>query len=155
MHTPGRPIAPSTRRLIPAVITTRESPASVGLFFYDRSIAFWHYVRMPDEHYLALRRADQARTDFAAIESDLEFIMGQLARLPTRKEQATTTLTIILTTALLTTLSILWFTGARATHAHAREALPQPKRATATGGRRGSPQAGRSSATARYGYPYR
>ena len=66
---------------------------------------------MPDEHYLALRRADQARTDFAAIESDLEFIMGQLARLPTRKEQATTTLTIILTTALLTTLAVLWFTG--------------------------------------------
>jgi hypothetical protein len=39
---------------------------------------------MPDEYPLALRQADQARTDFAALESDLEFIMGQLARVPTR-----------------------------------------------------------------------
>jgi hypothetical protein len=31
-----------------------------------------------------LRQADQARTDFALIDSDLELIMGQLARLPTR-----------------------------------------------------------------------
>ena len=34
---------------------------------------------MPDEHMLALRQADQARTDFAALESDLQFIMGRLA----------------------------------------------------------------------------
>ena len=52
---------------------------------------------MPDEHptrgtsaprgaeALTLRQADQARTDFAAIESNLEFIMGQLAAVPTRK----------------------------------------------------------------------
>ena len=33
---------------------------------------------------LALRQADQARSDFAAIEGDLKFIMSQLARLPTR-----------------------------------------------------------------------
>jgi hypothetical protein len=33
---------------------------------------------------LALRQADQARSDFAAIESDLQFVMSQLARLPTR-----------------------------------------------------------------------
>jgi hypothetical protein len=39
---------------------------------------------MPDEHILTLRQADQARTDFAAVESDLEFIMAQLARIPTR-----------------------------------------------------------------------
>jgi len=38
---------------------------------------------MPDdfEHRLTLRRADQARTDFALIESDLEFLMQQIARL--------------------------------------------------------------------------
>jgi hypothetical protein len=30
---------------------------------------------------LALRQADQARTEFAAIESDLEFLMQQIARL--------------------------------------------------------------------------
>jgi hypothetical protein len=58
-----------------------------------------------------LRQADQARADFASIETDLELIMTQLARLPTRKELATNTLTIILTTALLSTLAILWFTG--------------------------------------------
>jgi hypothetical protein len=33
---------------------------------------------------LTLRQADQARSDFAAIESDLKFVMSQLARLPTR-----------------------------------------------------------------------
>jgi hypothetical protein len=33
---------------------------------------------------LALRQADQARSDFAAIESDLQFVVSQLARLPTR-----------------------------------------------------------------------
>jgi hypothetical protein len=33
---------------------------------------------------ITLRRADQARSDFAAIESDLQFIMGRLARQPSR-----------------------------------------------------------------------
>jgi hypothetical protein len=37
-----------------------------------------------------LRQADQARTDFAAIESDLEVIQKQLSRLPTRRELAGT-----------------------------------------------------------------
>ena len=32
---------------------------------------------------LALRQADEARSDLAAIESDLHFVMSQLARLPT------------------------------------------------------------------------
>ena len=36
--------------------------------------------------------------------------MSQLRHLPTRKELATNTLTIIVTTALLTILAILWFT---------------------------------------------
>jgi hypothetical protein len=35
----------------------------------------------------SLRQADQACTDFAAIESELEVIQKQLARLPTRREQ--------------------------------------------------------------------
>jgi hypothetical protein len=39
---------------------------------------------MSDTRHLTLRQADQARTDFAMIESNLEFIMGQLARMPTR-----------------------------------------------------------------------
>jgi hypothetical protein len=33
---------------------------------------------------LTLRQADQARSDFAAIENDLQLVMSQLARLPTR-----------------------------------------------------------------------
>jgi hypothetical protein len=40
---------------------------------------------MPDdlEHRLTLRQADQARTDFAAIDSDLEFLMQRISQLPT------------------------------------------------------------------------
>ena len=60
---------------------------------------------MPDEHTLTLRQADQARTDFAAIESDLQFVMGQLARLPTRRDLAKAALGIIIATAALV---ILW-----------------------------------------------
>ena len=33
---------------------------------------------------LTARQADQARSDFSAIESDLRFVMSQLAQLPTR-----------------------------------------------------------------------
>lgn len=36
------------------------------------------------EYRLTLRQADHARADFVAIESDLQFIMGQLARVPDR-----------------------------------------------------------------------
>jgi hypothetical protein len=39
---------------------------------------------MSDEHTLTLRQADQARTDFALLESHLEIIAGRVARLPTR-----------------------------------------------------------------------
>jgi hypothetical protein len=60
---------------------------------------------MPDESPLTLRQADQARTDFAAIESDLEAIMARLTRLPTRGDLAKTALGIILSTAALV---ILW-----------------------------------------------
>ena len=66
---------------------------------------------MSERYPLALRQADQARTDFAMIESDLQFLMAQLARIPTRKEQARNTLGIIFATATLTTLAVLWFTG--------------------------------------------
>ena len=60
---------------------------------------------MPDEHTLTLRQADQVRTDFAAIESDLQFVMGQLARLPARRDLAKAALGIIISTAALV---ILW-----------------------------------------------
>ena len=38
----------------------------------------------PSERALTLRQIDQARSDFALFEDQLEFIMGQLARMPTR-----------------------------------------------------------------------
>jgi len=43
---------------------------------------------MPDERSLTLLQVDLARADFAAIESDLDAIMKQLAQIPTRKELA-------------------------------------------------------------------
>jgi hypothetical protein len=66
---------------------------------------------MSERYPLALRQADETRADFAAIESDLQFVIAQLARIPTRKEQARNTLGIIFATAMLTTLAVLWFTG--------------------------------------------
>ena len=55
---------------------------------------------------LALRQADQARSDFAAIESDLQFVMGQLARLPTRA--------FVCRMLLLSTASLWFLLGAAA-----------------------------------------
>jgi hypothetical protein len=46
-------------------------------------------------------RVWQARTDFAAIESNLEFIMGQLARVLTRKQLARYSLLVMVGTASL------------------------------------------------------
>ena len=42
--------------------------------------------RPPTEYDLTLRQADQARTDFAVIGDDLEFIMSRLAQVPRRKD---------------------------------------------------------------------
>jgi hypothetical protein len=50
---------------------------------------------MSDTPIPALRQADQARTDFTAIKSDLEVIQKQLARLPACRERAGTALGII------------------------------------------------------------
>jgi hypothetical protein len=60
---------------------------------------------MSEERILKLQQADQARTDFALIESNLEFIAGQLSRLPTRGDLAKAALGIIISTAALV---ILW-----------------------------------------------
>jgi hypothetical protein len=49
-------------------------------------------------HILTLRRSDQARTDFALIEANLEFLAGRVARLPTR---AYLCCTLLLATASL------------------------------------------------------
>jgi hypothetical protein len=45
------------------------------------------------------------RTDFAAIEDDLQFLASQVARLPTRRDLAKAALGIIISTAALV---ILW-----------------------------------------------
>ena len=62
---------------------------------------------MQDRHSLTLRHADQARTDFALIEGHLEFIAGQLAKVPTRGELARASLGMIFCTAVLMTL-LVW-----------------------------------------------
>jgi hypothetical protein len=41
-------------------------------------------IDMTDRRQFTLRQVDQTRNDFALIEDQLEFIMGQLARVPTR-----------------------------------------------------------------------
>ena len=64
---------------------------------------------MKDGYSLTLRQADQARTDFAAIEAELEIIQAHLARLPTRRELAQTALLATLTGAALVLLGILAF----------------------------------------------
>jgi hypothetical protein len=57
-----------------------------------------------------LRQVDAAREAYAQVMEELDLIKEQLARLPTRKDQAFTPLRIVLTTALTTaTIVILWF----------------------------------------------
>jgi hypothetical protein len=63
-------------------------------------------VCLPDKCPLTSRQVDQARADFAAIESELQFVMSQLARIPTRKELGRTALGIIFGAAGLV---IGWF----------------------------------------------
>jgi hypothetical protein len=60
---------------------------------------------MPDdpETPLALRQADQARIDFALIESDLEAIYARLVRLPNRGEMWRAVLVGMLGGSVLTT----------------------------------------------------
>jgi hypothetical protein len=71
-----------------------------------RRTLLWHNVHMPDENILTLRDADQARTDFALIENHLEFIAGQLARVPTRGDLAKAALGIIFCSAVFTALFV-------------------------------------------------
>jgi hypothetical protein len=49
-----------------------------------------------------LHQADQARTDFAAIEGDLQFIMGQLAQMPSRAYVSRVALMAMLSGSALT-----------------------------------------------------
>ena len=60
----------------------------------------------PPSERLTLRQIDQARTDFALIEDQLEFLAGQLAKQPTRGDLAKAALGIIFCTAVFTTLFV-------------------------------------------------
>jgi hypothetical protein len=63
--------------------------ASAGFFLYGPSTMFGqHAPVMPDEDTarLALRTADQLRTDLANLECVQEFLMQQINRLPTARD---------------------------------------------------------------------
>ena len=64
---------------------------------------------MSDERQLTLRQADQLRTDIANVESGLEMIMEQLARMPTRKELWRVALIGVLGGWAFTTVLVLAF----------------------------------------------
>ena len=62
-----------------------------------------------DPERFTLRQAAQARDDFAQVLEELDFVKAQLARLPTRRDQAFTPLRIMFGSALLSaTFVILW-----------------------------------------------
>jgi len=63
-----------------------------------------------DPDRFTLRQADAAREAYAQVMEELDFVKAQLARLPTRRDQAFTPLRIMLGTAVTTAaLVILWF----------------------------------------------
>jgi hypothetical protein len=53
------------------------------------------------ERRLALRQADQARTDFASIETDLTFMMERIAALPTWRQLSKLALAMLFVGATL------------------------------------------------------
>jgi len=64
---------------------------------------------MSDESPLTLRQADQARTDFAIIESDSEFLMQRIAQLPAAGDLWRAMLLIAFVAAVLAILGIRAF----------------------------------------------
>jgi hypothetical protein len=68
-------------------------------------------ANMPDDPAtrLALRQADQARCDFAIIETELEALHARLARMPTRADLARAALGIMFCTAVLVQVLAFWF----------------------------------------------
>jgi hypothetical protein len=63
-----------------------------------------------DPERFTLRQAAQARDDFAMIMDELDFLKAQLARLPTRRDQAFTPLLIVVATAFSTAAPVIvWF----------------------------------------------
>jgi hypothetical protein len=60
-----------------------------------------------DPERFTLRQAAQARDDFAQIMDELEFVKAQLARLPTRRDQAFTPLRIMFGSAVLSAALVI------------------------------------------------
>ena len=89
------------RERLPIPQRARSDPQRV-------SKIIWHNVRKRDERTPTLRQADQAPSDFAALESDLQFVMGQLGRLPARRDLAKTALGIIISAAALVWAEAFW-----------------------------------------------
>jgi hypothetical protein len=111
----ARPFLSQRRSVLSSPVPSRSqlgdtAPSATGRnpVFYERSTALWHSARMADQYNLTPRQAYQARADFAAIEDDPQFMMSQLARIPTRRERARNALAIIFSTAVITTLFV-WF----------------------------------------------
>jgi hypothetical protein len=62
-----------------------------------------------DPHRIALRQADQAREAYAQVMEELDLVKEQLARLPTRRDQAFIPLKIMFGSAVIgAALVILW-----------------------------------------------
>jgi hypothetical protein len=60
-----------------------------------------------DPERFTLRQAAQARDDFAQVMDELDFVKQQLARLPTRRDQAFTPLRIMLGSAVLSAALVI------------------------------------------------
>src|SRR5215831_10740395 len=75
---------------LPLISTPTARPANrtITQVGKDQVTIFCQNVRITEEHILTLHRTDQTRADFALNEGNLEFIAGQLARLPTRRDLA-------------------------------------------------------------------
>ena len=81
-------LSPGTRRMLRSLSEGSERRGRATAVPAIRLKPGTKLVQPPTEYDLTLRQADQARTDFVVIEDGLEFIMAQLAKVPTRKELA-------------------------------------------------------------------
>lgn len=65
---------------------------------------------MPNEHPLTLPPRDPEHIDLAEIETDVEFLIDQVARLPTRQEQALKPLYVMVGSAGVVTawIELFW-----------------------------------------------
>jgi hypothetical protein len=67
---------------------------------------------MPDDYHPIMPRRNPEDTDLGAIKADLEFLIEQVSRLPTRQEQALRPLYVIVGSAGLVILfELLWRHG--------------------------------------------